>query len=230
MEGGAAMSIHDGHRQRKKEQFRQHGLDAFADHEVLELLLYYAIPRRDTNPIAHRLMDRFGSLEGVFSAAPEELAQVEGMGENAATLLALLLPLWRRTRSESFSGGTILNSAECSGAYFIDRFFGMKHEELHEACLDAKGKLLACFRVAEGSVDSVNVRRIAEDALHCGASNVILSHNHPSGVALPSSEDERMTLAVWSALHAVGIELVDHIIVADGDFVSLRQNGLLPPH
>ena len=108
----------------------------------------------------------------------------------------------------------------------------MKQEELYEACLDAKGKLLTCCRVAEGSVDSVsvNVRRIVENALRFGASNVILSHNHPSGVALPSGEDERMTLAVWDALHTVDIELVDHIIVADGDFVSLRLNGLLPPH
>ena len=226
------MSIHDGHRKRKKEQFLRHGLDAFADHEALELLLYYAIPRSDTNPVAHRLMERFGSLEGVFSASPEELEKVEGVGKNAATLLSLLMPLWRRMKSGSGSGDTILNSAERSGTYFIDRFLGVKQEELHEACLDAKGKLLACCRVAEGSVDSVsvNVRRIVENALRFGASNVILSHNHPSGVALPSGEDERMTLAVWDALHAVGIELVDHIIVADGDFVSLRQNGLLPPH
>ena len=149
-----------------------------------------------------------------------------------ALLLSLLLPLWRRMKSESASGDTILNSAERSGAYFVDRFLGMKQEELHQACLDAKGKLLVCSRVAEGCVDSVsvNVRRIVENALRFGASNVILAHNHPSGVALPSGEDERMTLAVWDALHTVGIELVDHIIVADGDFVSLRQNGLLPPH
>ena len=90
------MPVHDGHRARKKEQFRTHGLDAFADHEVLELLLYYAIPRADTNPIAHRLIERFGSLDGVFSASVSELSQVEGVGESAATLLALLMPLCRR--------------------------------------------------------------------------------------------------------------------------------------
>lgn len=224
------MAVHDGHRQRKKEQFRMHGLDAFADHEVLELLLYYAIPRRDTNPVAHRLMERFGSLDGVFSATVEELEEVEGMGKNAATLLALWMPLYRRVRTKPTAKEVILNSTEQAGRYFMDLFFGMRREELYEACLDAKGKLLACCRIAEGGVDAVNIstRRLVENALKCGASAVILAHNHPSGIALPSPDDNTTTLAVWDALRAVGIPLIDHIIVADEDYVSLHDNGLLP--
>lgn len=224
------MAVHDGHRQRKKEQFRMHGLDAFADHEVLELLLYYAIPRRDTNPVAHRLMERFGSLDGVFSATVEELEEVEGVGKNAATLLALWMPLYRRVRTKPKAKETVLNSTEQAGQYFMDLFFGMRREELYEACLDAKGKLLACCRIAEGGVDAVNIstRRLVENALKCGASAVILAHNHPSGIALPSPDDNTTTLAVWDALRAVGIPLIDHIIVADEDYVSLHDNGLLP--
>ena len=224
------MAVHDGHRQRKKEQFRMHGLDAFADHEVLELLLYYAIPRRDTNPVAHRLMERFGSLDGVFSATVEELEEVEGVGKNAATLLALWMPLYRRVRTKPKAKEIILNSTEQAGQYFMDLFFGMRREELYEACLDAKGKLLACCRIAEGGVDAVNIstRRLVENALKCGASAVILAHNHPSGIALPSPDDNTTTLAVWDALRAVGIPLIDHIIVADEDYVSLHDNGLLP--
>lgn len=224
------MAVHDGHRQRKKEQFRMHGLDAFADHEVLELLLYYAIPRRDTNPVAHRLMERFGSLDGVFSATVEELEEVEGMGKNAATLLALWMPLYRRVRTKPTAKEVILNSTEQAGRYFMDLFFGMRREELYEACLDAKGKLLACCRIAEGGVDAVNIstRRLVENALKCGASAVILAHNHPSGIALPSPDDNTTTLALWDALRAVGIPLIDHIIVADEDYVSLHDNGLLP--
>ena len=224
------MAVHDGHRQRKKEQFRTHGLDAFADHEVLELLLYYAIPRRDTNPVAHRLMERFGSLDGVFSATVEELEEVEGVGKNAATLLALWMPLYRRVRTKPTAKEVILNSTEQAGRYFMDLFFGMRREELYEACLDAKGKLLACCRIAEGGVDAVNIstRRLVENALKCGASAVILAHNHPSGIALPSPDDNTTTLALWDALRAVGIPLIDHIIVADEDYVSLRDNGLLP--
>ena len=116
------MSVHEGHRQRKKEQFREHGLDAFADHEALELLLYYAIPRQDTNPIAHRLIERFGSLEGVFSAPAYELQKVEGVGENAATLIRLLFPLCRRVRTSGgrheviFARTSARISSSCSSA------------------------------------------------------------------------------------------------------------------
>ena len=107
---GERMSVHEGHRQRKKEQFREHGLDAFADHEALELLLYYAIPRQDTNPIAHRLIERFGSLEGVFSAPAYELRKVEGVGENAAALIRLIFPLCRRVRTSGGRHEVIFNT------------------------------------------------------------------------------------------------------------------------
>ena len=209
------MSVHEGHRQRKKEQFREHGLDAFADHEALELLLYYAIPRQDTNPIAHRLLERFGSLEGV--------------GENAATLIRLLFPLCRRVRTSGGRHEVIFNTRENIGAYFIELFLGERREVFYEACLDAKGKLLACYRLAEGSPDQVtiNMRRVVENALNANASLVVLSHNHPSGVALPSKEDNQTTLQIKRALADIGVQLVDHVIVADGDFVCLRDNGLL---
>ncbi len=226
---GERMSVHEGHRQRKKEQFREHGLDAFADHEALELLLYYAIPRQDTNPIAHRLIERFGSLEGVFSAPAYELQKVEGVGENAATLIRLLFPLCRRVRTSGGRHEVIFNTRENIGAYFIELFLGERREVFYEACLDAKGKLLACYRLAEGSPDqvTVNMRRVVENALNANASLVVLSHNHPSGVALPSKEDNQTTLQIKRALADIGVQLVDHVIVADGDFVCLRDNGLL---
>ena len=153
------MSVHEGHRQRKKEQFREHGLDAFADHEALELLLYYAIPRQDTNPIAHRLIERFGSLEGVFSAPAYELQKVEGVGENAATLIRLLFPLCRRVRTSGGRHEVIFNTRENIGSYFIELFLGERREVFYEVCLDAKGKLLACYRLAEGSPDQVTKTR-----------------------------------------------------------------------
>lgn len=227
----AEQNPHNGHRERKKQQFREHGLDAFADHEVLELLLYYAIPRQDTNPIAHRLIEHFGSLDAVLSAPPEELEKVDGMGAHAATLLALLLPTIRRAYMTARKGGVALSSAERLGQYFCELFFGARDEAFYEVCLDAKGKLLRCYKVADGSVDmvNVNVRAIVENALRCQASAVALAHNHPSGVALPSSDDNATTLIIYDALRTVGIALVDHIIVADNDYVSLRENGLLPP-
>ena len=210
------MPVHEGHRSRKKEQFRAHGRDAFADHEVLELLLYYAVPRQDTNPVAHRLMEKFGSLDAVFAADRAALEEVEGIGENASTLISLMFPLMRRIRASSGAHETILSDTEQAGAYFLDLFFGEREEKLYEACLDAKGRL------------QLNMRKIVENALKCGASSVLLAHNHPSGVALPSPADNATTLSVFDALRTVGVELADHIIVADDDFVSLRHNGLLP--
>ena len=222
------MSVHDGHRARRKEQFRAHGLDSFADHEALELLLFYASPKADMNPVAHRLLERFGSLDAVLSASERELTEIPGVGKHTATLLTLILPLVRRARLEAQDAPALI-SPETAGAFFGDVFFGMRDERLYEACLDAKGKLLRCCTVGEGSVDVIglNVRRLVENALNCGDCGVVLAHNHPSGVALPSEEDNAATLLAQDALRAVGIRLLDHIIVADGDFVSLRQNGLL---
>lgn len=224
------MDEHHNHRQRKKEQFRVYGLDAFADHEVLELLLYYALPRVDTNPIAHRLLDHFGTLEKVFSASAEELSKIKGVGENAALLIALFLPLCRRIHTSMEKKAVMLHSPEQTDEYFQKLFFGEKEEVLYEACLDKKGKLLRCFRVSRGGTDSVdlNMRRIVENALNASASAVILAHNHPSGIALPSPDDNATTLAAFDALRTVGVALVDHIIVADGDSVSLCDNGLIP--
>ena len=223
------MGIHDGHREKKRQQFLQHGLDSFADHEVLELLLFYAIPRKDTNPIAHALMDRFGSLDAVLSAPVEELCRVNGVGPAAAALLKLTPQVYRRARMAAAERERVLNSSQRAGDYLLELFTGETAEVLYELCLDRKGKLLACRRVGEGGVSSINVdlRKIVENALLTGASGVILSHNHPSGIALPSADDCAATVRVKEALKTVGLVLVDHIVVADGDYVSMADSGQL---
>ena len=222
------MGLHDGHRQRKKEQFLAHGLNAFADHEALELLLFYAIPRQDTNDTAHRLLKEFGSLRGVLTAQVEELKKVEGVGGNAATLLHLVSELYRRV---PYAGdrSVILNSVEKCGDYFLQLLGAEKHEVLYQACLDGKGKLITCRKLADGNIDSaaLSVRQVVNNALLCEASAVVLAHNHPSGVALPSESDRSVTLLVRDALKMMDIRLIDHIVVADGDFVSMEQSGFL---
>ena len=222
------MGLHDGHRQRKKEQFLQHGLDGFADHEVLELLLFYAIPRRDTNELGHRLLEKFGSLDGVFSAPAEELRKVEGVGENAAAFLPLLGAVRQRLCRESMKD-RIVGSVEEAGDLFLTLLRHERREVLYLACLDAKGKLLNCRRLSSGttSMTAVSVREVVETALRCDASRVILGHNHPSGVALPSEEDRQVTAQIRQALQTVSIDLVDHIVVADEDFVSMAASGML---
>ena len=223
------MGIHDGHREKMRQRFMTGGLDAFADHEILELLLYYAIPRRDTNPIAHALMERYGSLPAVLAAPMEDLKRTEGIGESAAVLLHLVPQVCRRARLAQVGEDQVLNSSERAGAYLLECFDGESREVIYQLGLDRKGKLLACKRLGEGSVASadLDVRRLVENAILTGASAVILAHNHPSGVALPSDGDYTATMRVRAALNAIGIELADHIIVADGDFVSMADSGYL---
>ena len=222
------MGVHDGHREKMRGRFLETGLDAFAEHEALELLLFYAIPRKDTNPIAHALMDRYGTLDAVLAAPVEDLMRVEGIGESAAILLKLVPKVVQKARLTA-NKETILNSTDKAGAFLLERFRGEKNEVIYQLCLDRKGKLLSCRRLNEGGADNteLNIRRLVENALLVSASAVILSHNHPSGIALPSAEDYATTDKVQEALRVIGVELVDHIIVADEDFVSLADSGIL---
>jgi len=221
------LGVHDGHREKMRQRFLKHGLDNFAEHEALELLLYYAIPRRDTNPIAHALMERYGSLSAVLSAPVEDLQQVEGVGENAAALLRLAPLLCAKARLADAEKETVLTSVDRLGAYLLPRFSGESNEAVYQLCLDRKGKLLTCKRLGEGGLSGadLDVRRIVENAVLSRASGVVLAHNHPSGIALPSAEDLAATERVRTALAVIDIELMDHIIVADDDFVSMRDSG-----
>lgn len=226
------MSIHDGHRHRLKERFLREGLDGFDEHNVLELMLFYCIPRKDTNPIAHALLTHFGSLAQVLEAPVEELAKVPGVGENAAAYLSLLSALTRYYLVSRSRDLKILTTVEQCGEYLVPRFQGRTNETVMLLCLDAKCKVLCCKEIGEGSVNSagVPVRRVVETALGANATTVILAHNHPSGMALPSSEDIQTTQRVAAALAAVEIVLADHIIVAEDDFVSLAQSGCFRPN
>ena len=225
------MSIHTGHRQRLKDRFRREGLDNFDELYVLELLLYYCIPQKDTNPIAHRLLDHFGSLTGVLEASPAELEKVEGIGANAATFLTLITEVGRYYQVKRQKQGQILGTIDQCGRYLEPFFFGREVETVFLLCLDAKSKVLCCKKVGEGSVNSANVpiRRIVEIALGVNATSVVLAHNHPGGLALPSAEDIETTHRVAAALEAVEIVLADHIIVANEDYVSLVQSNRYQP-
>lgn len=224
------MGVHDGHRDRMRKRFLENELNGFADHEALELLLYYAIPREDVNPLAHALMDRFGSLSGVFSAPVELLAQVKGVGTQTAVLLRLVPQIAQRARLTDLERELALSTRDQVGQYLLELFSRERNEAVYEICLDGKGKLLACRRLGEGSASAVNldIRKIVQNAIAFCASSVILAHNHPSGVALPSQEDHAATLRVKAALEAVDVRLEDHVVVADHDFISFSQSGFLP--
>jgi len=227
--GSNPKGIHDGHRERVRQRFLENGLNGFADHEVLELLLYYAIPQGDTNPLAHALIDRFGSLSGVLTAPVELLTQVKGVKERTAILLRLAPLVGQRARLTAMREELILNTRERIGAYLLELFSQERNEAVYEVCLDAKGRLLVCKRLGEGSASAVNldVRKVVENAIVHHASAVILAHNHPSGIALPSQEDQAATTQIKIALESIGVQLIDHIIAADDDFVSMSDSGFL---
>jgi len=223
------MGVHDGHRKRMKARFLAGGADQLQDHELLELLLYYALPRADTNVIAHRLLERFGSLSAVFDAPLEELTQVSGIGGHAALLIKLVPAAGRRYILSRGSFDDILDTTEKAGRYLLPYFFTQLDEVVYMVCLDAKHKVITCRLMGHGSVNSANisVRKIVETALLYNASGVILAHNHTSGIAVPSREDEETTRRVAAALRAVDVELIDHLVVADNDFVSMADDGRL---
>lgn len=225
------MSIHEGHRQRLKDRFRREGLDNFDELYVLELLLFYCILRKDTNPIAHRLLDQFGSLTAVLEASPEELEKVEGINKSASTFLSLITQVGRYYQVRRAEVGDILRTSDQCGNYLMPYFFGRDTETVFMLCLDAKCKVICCKKVGEGNVNSANIpiRRVVEMALSANATSVILAHNHPSGLALPSADDIQTTLRVAAALETVEITLADHIIVCGEDYISMAQSKYFTP-
>ena len=221
------MAVHEGHRQRLKQRFRDEGLDNFTEVQVLELLLFSCIPRKDTNPIAHDLIDHFGTISQVLDAPVEELIKVPGVTENCALFLHMITEVGRYYLVSRSMRSTVLTTIDKCGEYLVPYFFGRTVETVFLLCLDAKCKVLCCKEVGQGTINSagVSIRRIVETALGANASTVVLAHNHPSGLAIPSPEDIQTTRRIAVALRAVEVTLADHIVVADGDYVSLVQSG-----
>ena len=221
------MGIHDGHRARLRARYIEEGLAHFNEIDTLELLLFYAIPRRDTNELAHLLLQQFGSLDGVLGATTGDLCAVPGISENTAVLLHLFNDVARKCEI-SRQSIRIVNSSQDAGTFLLPYFYGLRDETVYLLCLDAKGKVLDCRALFKGSANGVAIaiRKIVEVALSVNATSVIMAHNHPGGLALPSAEDRAATLRIRAALQNLDILLIDHIIVADRDFISMADSGL----
>ena len=223
-------SRHDGHRQRVKARFLNSDLDGFDDLSILEFLLFYALPRRDTAPMARQLLERYGSLPAVMEAPLKELQSVDGITENAATLLRLIPAVARQYMIRRNRTHEPLDTAEKYGAYLLPRFFGERDEVVWLLSLDTKMAPADCRLLFRGNVNTagVSVRKVLEVALACSATAVVLAHNHTGGLALPSREDVETTKRLCAALETVGIQLYDHIVVAGDDFVSMAESNLIP--
>ncbi len=220
---------HAGHRQRMRERFRTQGLDGFADHEVLELLLFYAIPQRNVNPLAHELLAHFGSLHGVLDAPVEALAQAPGVGEYAATLLSLFSHVSRRLEKSRQAERKVLKNRGDAQRHCLQLLNGQRLEHFYTVCLDAQMRIVSDALIARGSLGEVPAypRLVVEAALRYNAYCVVLCHNHPGGSLVPSQQDVEVTRKLAELLEGVGISVADHIIVADGEALSMVNCGLL---
>lgn len=221
-------NIHEGHRARVKERFLGHGLDALSDIEALEMLLYYALPRRDTNEIAHRLLDRFGSYRAVLEADVTELQDVKGVGENAATLIRLVSEMNRRYLvSKKTSGRVLIRDSMSAGKYVLPLFSYQTEELVYAISMGSGGNVIRSHKLSQGMSNKVDfaVRQVVEIALQDNAAYMLLAHNHLSDTALPSRADVMSTDGIRRALSYVGVDLYDHIIVCEEDFVSMRDSG-----
>lgn len=221
--------MHEGHRERLKNRFFTHGLDGFAPHEVLELLLTFAIPQRDVNPIAHQLIDTFGSFSGVLNASPEELRRVPGIGVNASALLSLMPQLMGYYQRDGMRERPVLRNLMQAGNYCKTLFYGKKTEQFYLICLNAQGQLISPVLLHEGTIDETVVypRHVVEAALRYNAHAVLISHNHPGGTLTPSYGDYVSTRVVMEALAAIEVSVIDHIIVAEGEVMSMAQSQIL---
>jgi len=218
--------MHDGHRGRLRERFRREGLDKFEEHNIMELLLFYGIPRKDTNETAHALMRKFGSVSGVLDAPYDEIMAVEGIGESAATFLKLIPAICRVYMDDKASDVRIVTDSESAATLIGSKYIGRTVETFVLLLLDSKGKVLFCDVVQEGSIHAVdiNIKKMISICSIYDAYTAIVSHNHPSGVALPSRMDLDTTLKFRRALEFISVRLYDHIIFADGDYVSLADS------
>ncbi len=221
--------MHEGHRERLKKRFKSEGLASFTDVQALELLLFYALPRMDTNPLAHRLLERFGSLKNLFEADASDIAAVEGIGENSALLIRLLPEITRKFWILDTQSTQSITTAEQAARFIRPILFGKPVEHVYVFCLNSHCQIKHYNCISEGTVSDVTIylRRLVECAMRLHASRILIAHNHPGGRPQPSETDIRATHAIRNALAPLDIDLMDHLIFSDHSYFSFSEQGIL---
>ena len=221
--------IHDGHRERVKKRYRENGLDHFEPHQVLELLLFYAYPRGDTNEKAHQILNEFGSLDAVFDASVEDIMERCHVTENVALLLSMPKDFYKAYLQSKNNKDNVLNTLEKIGTYAIALFTTSTVEEFHLICLDKRKRVRfhKCLGVGTETEVLVDMNKFLSIATQKGVSYVIVTHNHPSGLLAASVDDMEVTRKVQKMLEHTSVRLLDHIIVADEDYYSFAEKRLL---
>lgn len=210
---------HSGHRERMKQRFIKEGIDGFDDHQILEMLLFYSVPRRDTNELAHELIEKFGSLRNIFEAPYSSLAAA-GIPESTAVLLSLIPGISRRYSERTLEAAPVLSSVESAARFFVSKFVGYTSEHFMIVCLDNKGTLKKFADLGAGDLNSVdtNVRALVTEVINSGSTGVIIAHNHPNGLPEPSPNDFEATRQIASVLKTMRVRLYDHVIVSGSDY------------
>ena len=221
---GKKKNVHEGHRQRMKKYFVQNGFKGLEEHQILEMILFYAVPRRDTNLMAHRLLDRYGSIAKVCDAPIDTLKNDFGLSESTAVLLKMI-PEMARVYSESKHTAEIID-LDNAADILRSKFIGANVEKVALALGTANGRLIMCDIVCEGSINATEmpIRKIVDLALRHNAKYAYVAHNHPSELCLPSRPDLETTRMLSETLYSIGVVLADHIILTDTDSFSSHSH------
>lgn len=221
--------MHDGHRERMRKRYQQNGIDGFAPHEVLEMLLYYTKPRVDTNETAHLLLETFGSLSGVFDADINLLCQVPGVGMSTAIFFHLIRDAMTLYTKYKWTDHPQLTTSDKAGEYAADMIGTPSEECFYLISLNATHHVLAFSKISSGTAykTDVDIRMVVECALRHRAHTVILVHNHPSGALSPSEQDILLTKRLVQTFREIEIPVIDHIIVGNGTYYSMAIHHLI---
>lgn len=218
------MSIHDGHRNRLRKKFKEGNIE---DHELLELLLFSAIPRRNTNEIAHRLLENFGSVNGVFNASEKALCSVEGIGKSSAMLIKVVSKCIERYLMPTNMPSEKVDTLSKLEKYIASLFYCATNEKVYVLLFNNSKSVILCRALGEGNAcfSEVEAYKILNLAVEYGAASVAIAHNHPNGIAMPSEEDIKITNGIKSALEQMKINFLDHFIVVGDRCVPILNGG-----
>lgn len=222
-------NIHGGHRDRMRERFLKEGADGFADHELLEMLLYGVIPRGNTNEIAHHLLKEFGSFSNLLESDHKEIQKTAGVGERSALFLSMIYELIRRYERERMELKLTLSSIQRSVEYCRALVGNYPVERLYLLCIDNAKRVIHTSKLAEGTIAQVYVhpRTVVKKVLRYNAAGVMLCHNHPHGWIKPSKDDVELTVRIQEVLRLIDVEMVDHIIIGEDKYYSFFESGLI---
>lgn len=221
------VNIHKGHREKVKKRYYEAGMTSMPDHNILELLLFFGIPQKDTNPIAHELMNKFGSFSGVLEAKRSDLMSVKGMTENAACLITMILPIYKRYINDIHKKKRKFESTKEIADYLRPLYLDTQNERIYVLCFDKDDRLIACRAANEGTRGSASLdcSVLASIVLEVKAKKIILSHNHPNGTLQPSNDDVAITETMREFLSYMGVQLKDHIIITDKSYFSMANSS-----